>query len=44
LIARQRRNLVGNAAKLTAATGWKPAVSFTDLVRILIQAEESRYV
>jgi GDPmannose 4,6-dehydratase len=45
LISGQRRSsLVGNTAKLTAATGWKPSVSFTELVRILVQAEESRNV
>lgn len=42
--AGQRRVLAGNAARLTAATGWKPSVSFAELVRILIQAEEARNV
>ena len=44
LISRQRRCLVGNASRLTAATGWKPSVTFAELVRILVQAEESKNV
>ena len=42
LISRQRRSLVGNAARLRAATGWQPSVSFAELVRILVRAEEAR--
>ena len=39
LLARASLNLVGNAAKLRAATGWRPSVSFAELVRLLVQAE-----
>jgi GDPmannose 4,6-dehydratase len=41
-IAKRHGNFVGNAARLRAATGWKPSVSFAELVRILVQAEETR--
>ncbi len=44
LITRQCRCLVGNPARLTAATGWKPSVTFAELVGILVQAEESKNV
>lgn len=37
-IARQYRGLVGDAAKLRAATGWMPSVSFHRMVRILLDA------
>lgn len=34
--------LCGNAAKLQAATGWRPRVSFEEMVRIMVAAEEGQ--
>ena len=39
LIAKSPRDLVGKTDKLRAATGWKPTVSFTQLVALLVQAQ-----
>jgi GDPmannose 4,6-dehydratase len=40
LIRRSRQGLVGNAAKLARLTGWKPTVTFEQMVGLLVQAEE----
>jgi GDPmannose 4,6-dehydratase len=42
IVYRPRRSLIGNPARLTAATGWRPAVSFPELVRLLVEAETLR--
>src|SRR5438309_1533756 len=34
------RPLCGRAARLQAATGWRPRVSFEEMVRIVVAAEE----
>jgi GDPmannose 4,6-dehydratase len=34
--------LVGDNAKLRAATGWSPSVSFQGMVRLLVEAELQR--
>jgi GDP-D-mannose dehydratase len=39
---RQRVSLVGNPAKLTRLTGWRPAVSFRELVKLMVQAEQEK--
>jgi GDPmannose 4,6-dehydratase len=39
VITRAPVRRVGNAAKLTASTGWRPATSFADMVRALVDAE-----
>jgi GDPmannose 4,6-dehydratase len=40
LVAKPRNNLSGNSARLTAATGWKPSVSFAEMIALLVQAQE----
>ena len=39
---RMVRPLCGSAAKLQAATGWQPRVSFEEMVRIMVTAEEGQ--
>jgi GDPmannose 4,6-dehydratase len=38
VIVRHTGNLVGNAAKLRSRTGWKPSVTFREMVRLLVEA------
>ena len=38
VIVRHTGRLVGNAAKLRARTGWKPSVTFPEMVRLLVEA------
>jgi len=38
-ITKQRRTLTGDAARLRAATGWRPTVSFQQMVQILLEAQ-----
>jgi len=40
--SRAVRPLRGSAAKLQAATGWRPRVSFEEMVRIMLAAEEGQ--
>ncbi len=42
LVSRQPRKLVGNPQRLKAATGWQPSVSFSEMIQILLAAEERR--
>jgi GDPmannose 4,6-dehydratase len=42
LLARRPRILVGNAGRLAAVTGWAPSVSFPEMIRLLVQAEQCR--
>ncbi len=42
LVSRQPRKLIGNPNRLKAATGWQPSVSFSDMVRLLLEAEERK--
>jgi GDPmannose 4,6-dehydratase len=37
----EKNTLIGDATKLRAATGWKPTVSFEEMVRMLVEAPES---
>lgn len=37
LIKRQYRGLIGDASKLRAATGWLPSISFSQMVRLLLE-------
>jgi GDPmannose 4,6-dehydratase len=39
---RAAKALCGSAAKLRAATGWRPRVSFEEMVRIMVAAEEGQ--
>jgi GDPmannose 4,6-dehydratase len=39
---RDVKPLCGNAAKLQRATGWRPRVSFEEMVRIMVAAEEGQ--
>lgn len=39
LITKQNFTLVGDPAKLMAATGWKPSVDFAGMIKLLLQAE-----
>jgi GDPmannose 4,6-dehydratase len=43
LVRRQRRVLVGDAAKLSRLTSWRPTVSFREMVARLVEAEEGRH-
>jgi GDPmannose 4,6-dehydratase len=44
LVRRQNRILVGDAGKLWRLTGWKPTVTFREMVALLVQAaEEGRH-
>jgi len=38
LVGKQKRALVGNADKLRSLTGWRPSVTFDQMVGLLIQA------
>jgi GDPmannose 4,6-dehydratase len=40
LIVAPPRDLVGKADKLIAATGWKPSVTFAELVALLVRAQQ----
>ncbi|MEK6795011.1 MAG: GDP-mannose 4,6-dehydratase [Spirochaetota bacterium] len=40
VVTRRRRAVAGNASKLRRMTGWKPTVSFTEMVRILVEAQD----
>ena len=40
LLSGRRRKMVGDPAKLKAATGWTPSVDFAEMIRLLLQAEE----
>jgi len=42
LVSRHPRKLVGDPQRLKAATGWQPSVSFSDMIRLLLEAEERR--
>ncbi len=42
LVSRQPRKLVGNPQRLKEATGWSPSVGFSEMIRILLAAEERR--
>ncbi|MGO9110271.1 MAG: GDP-mannose 4,6-dehydratase [Thermoguttaceae bacterium] len=42
LVSRQPRKLIGNPQRLKAATGWQPSVSFSEMIRLLLEAEERR--
>ena len=39
VLQRRRPALIGNASKLRAATGWKPTVTFPEMVRLLLEAQ-----
>lgn len=41
ILTKQRTVLVGNPAKLTRCTGWRPRVSFREMIRALLEAEKS---
>jgi GDPmannose 4,6-dehydratase len=43
LLTRRPRTYLGCPARLTAATGWKPSVTFPQMVRLLVEAELSRW-
>ena len=38
ILGKPRRNLVGDARKLRTRTGWRPSVSFAEMVHLLVQA------
>jgi GDPmannose 4,6-dehydratase len=40
LLPRRSRTLVGNAAKLRAATGWTPRVTFAQMIELLVEAAQ----
>ncbi len=42
LVSRQPRKLIGNPQRLKAAAGWQPSVSFSEMIRLLLEAEERR--
>jgi len=42
LVSRQPRKLVGNPQRLKEATGWRPSVGFSQMIQILLAAEERR--
>ena len=42
LLTRPPRKLVGNARRLREATGWRPSVSFSEWIQILLAAEQRR--
>jgi len=41
LIARRKKNLTGNSSRLRAATGWRPSVTFPEMVEILLNAQRN---
>lgn len=41
ILQKQRRVLKGDATKLRNATGWKPSISFAEMVQILIKAHDN---
>jgi len=43
LLTKPSSTWVGNAAKLQRATGWRPKVTFAEMVRLLVQAGEVNY-
>jgi GDPmannose 4,6-dehydratase len=43
LRAQPRTTLHGNPAKLTRMTGWKPTMSFSDLIRLMVNAELEKH-
>ena len=40
LVAKSRRSLVGNSRKIRELTGWRPSVSFEQMVRVLLDANK----
>jgi len=40
LVRRERRVLVGDSSKLARLTGWRPTVTFEQMIGLLVQAEE----
>lgn len=39
VLQRRRPVLIGDASKLRNATGWKPSVTFPEMVRLLLEAQ-----
>ena len=39
LVAPRGATLVGNPGKLTRTTGWKPSVTFAQMIRLLLEGE-----
>lgn len=42
LLALRPRIMVGNASRLAAVTSWAPSVSFAEMIRLLVEAEQRR--
>ena len=40
IVRKRRRTLLGNSDKLRQRTGWKPSVTFAEMIGLLLQAQE----
>lgn len=43
LLSRDSKGIVGNSARLTSATGWRPRMAFDQMIGALIRAEEDSW-